>query len=454
MSETSNPYASLYSADVERAILGAVLIDPAVMGRLVHQVDEDDFYLETNRKIWHLFAEMHGAGRAIDVVSVSDEAEAKGLSPSPLAVTWATDLLQTKASPYHAEWHAIRAREYRVKREVINACQDGVKAAYGDGTVDAALSQLKRATTRAEKLLNGNVNSLSHRQSLDLYLDVIERRDKERDNKRLFFPWSGMSNLMPFLEGGDLVGILAEPGAGKTAFLECCAEAWAQLGWRVLFFHLELSTQRMLDRRMQRMTGVPIRRLQDGGQTDGQDYTLIAKATSDMSQWTGDIEYIHAPGWSMAQIVGHTQRQMDRHGVDVVICDYLNKVRMVERGNMNSAQCRGADIEDFKVCLEELAIVGLMAGQFDKAAKRMKNRSLADARDTGELEDKANVGIVIDRPRDSRGARPEATKVNVVKCNAGVEGQVQMRFDGARLQFVETAEVPEFREPINLWGED
>jgi replicative DNA helicase len=123
------------------------------------------------------------------------------------------------------------------------------------------------------------------------------------------------------------------------------------------------------------------------------------------------------------------------HGCDVAIVDYLNKVRVVDRNGMNSAQLRGQDIEDFKVCLEETGVVGLMAAQFDKAAKRLKSRSLADARDTGELDDKANVGIVIDRPLDEENHRSETARVSIVKCNAGQEGSVEMVFRGERLMF-------------------
>jgi replicative DNA helicase len=439
----------LYSIEIEQAVLGGLLIDPGQMAHVIHMIDESDFYLEKHRIIWNMLVALYSEGKAIDVLTLTDEATARGVIEQAGGNVYPTELIMNTPTSFHTQWYAQHLREYRVKREMVAACQAGVAAAFNGNDVSMALSDLRKATMTAERMLVGDVTSLHHRQSLDSYMDLMETRYANRNNSRLIFPWPGLAALMPYLEGGDLVGVLAEPGVGKTAFLECCAEAWAQSGWKVAFFHFELSTQRMLDRRMQRQAGVPIKRLQDGGQTEDDDYTAIARTVSAMSKWTGDIEYIHCPGWPMSRVVSHIQRQHERTGMDVAIVDYLNKVRMVERGNMNSAQCRGADIEDFKVALEELGIVGLIAGQFDKAAKRMRTRSLADARDTGELEDKANVGIVIDRQRDQRGARSALAKVNVVKCNAGVEGQVQMVFDGGRLAFVEKAH--EHREPPDLW---
>jgi len=192
----------------------------------------------------------------------------------------------------------------------------------------------------------------------------------------------------------------------------------------------------MLDRRMQRHTGIPIKRLQLGGQLEPEDYTQIIQATERMNTWKGELRYFHCPGWPMHRIVSTVQRLHDSDGIDVVILDYLNKVPLAEwGGRQNSAQMRGADIEDFKTMLEELGIVGLMAAQFDKSSKRARRRTLADARDTGELEDKANVGIVIDRPRDEANVMTDSANVSIVKCNAGMAGTVQMVFKGEHLTF-------------------
>ena len=65
--------------------------------------------------------------------------------------------------------------------------------------------------------------------------------------------------------------------------------------------------------------------------------------------------------------------------------------------------------------------------------------SLANLRDSGELDDKANVGLVIDRPRDDDGERTPNTDLKIVKCNAGQEGVVRMVFRGDRLTFSQAA---------------
>jgi replicative DNA helicase len=442
----------LYSLEVEEALIGGLLIDPDWMGRMVHMLGADDFYLAKHKAVWSLLVDLHIEGRSIDYLTLVDEARQRGVLDVIGGDAAVTDYLTKTPTSMHTEHYAVLAREYRISRALVDACQKTVTQAYSGSKSTVLLDTMRSATRGAEKLLAGQGTGVHLKPSLSMFMDTLDHRVQTAGTPKLSFPWQGVADLMPFLEGGDMVGVLAEPGVGKTAFLECCAEAWARQGWKVQLFHFELSTQRMLDRRMQRMSGVPIKRLQDGGQVREDDYPKIVDAVNRMSKWSGDIEYIHCPGWSMSQVVAHIHRAYDRNEVDVVLLDYLNKVRMVDRGNMNSAQSRGADIEDFKVCLETLGLVGVMAGQFDKAAKRMRSRSLADARDTGELEDKANVGFVIDRPRDNRGARPANTKLQLVKCNAGIEGVVEMVFKGDRLLFEERRGERD-KPAMEGWGE-
>jgi hypothetical protein len=78
-----------------------------------------------------------------------------------------------------------------------------------------------------------------------------------------------------------------------------------------------------------------------------------------------------------------------------------------------------------------------MAAQFDKASKSARRRTLGDARDTGELQDKSNLGIVIDRPYEGLESNDRSQNANIIidKCNAGRTGSIPMYYRGDRLAF-------------------
>lgn len=420
-----------HDADAEAAVLGSLLIDPDALVRVRPMLDPADFFLSWHKRAYEAMLALHAIGTPVDMVTLG-AALAGEVPGSDL-----TGLLTVVPTSIHAEHYAAAVRRLRVQRDLILAAARLTSAAYAaNGDLPDLLAEARAAVTEAERLMLNGGDGLDLRRSLDWYLDLLEERDKMKDKPKLAFPWGDLADLMPYLAPGELVGVLAEPGAGKTAFLENCAEDWARNGWRVAFFHLELSTQMMLDRRMQRQSGVPIKRLQLGGHLDDADYPLIVDAISRMERWSGNIRYIPCPGWPMGRVVGTAQKLHEAEGLDVVVVDYLNKVRVVRRdGDMNAAQLRGQDIEDLKTAAEVHGWVALLAAQFDKSSKRARYRTLADARDTGELQDKANVGIIIDRPRDEDNVMSSNAMVYLDKCNAGRPGVVQMYFKGDRLSF-------------------
>lgn len=419
----------------EAAVLGSILIDGQMVFRVKAICEPDDFTDPRHRLIYNAMLDLAADGMAIDNLTVSDRLAARDQLKAAGGDGFITGLALAPVTFVHGEHYAQIVHKTAARRELIDTAAGIVKDAFAGDEVDTLLADSRARIAGIERDLRDDDEGMALKPSVTAYLDLLEQRHAERDKPKIAFPWEELARLMPFLDSGTLVALVAEPGAGKTAFMECCAEKWAREGRRVLFFHFELSTQMMLDRRMQRHTGIPIRNLQIGGRLGDGDTTAVVQASDQIYAWPGDITYMHCPGWTMAQVTAAVRKAYELRGVDVVIVDYLNKVRMVDRNGMNSAQLRGQDIEDFKVCLEETGIVGLIAAQFDKTAKRLRVRSLADARDTGELEDKANVGIVIDRPRDDQGQRGEAARVSIVKCNAGQEGTIDMIFRGERIMF-------------------
>ena len=423
--------------EAEEAVIGALMIDTDAIYHVKSIMQPGDFHIAKHRVIYEAILGLHQDGTPADTVTLTERIERDGNLAAIGGASALTDFMARTPTSAHAEHYAGLVREASLRRALIEEAGQIAKDAWDSGNeLQQVLTRSRERITGVERGLVGKDDGLALRASLDAYLDLLQVRDRDKDKPKLQLPWDDLAHLMPFLSEGTLVAILADPGAGKTAFMETCAERWARLEWKIAFFHLELSAQMMLDRRMQRHTGIPIKRLQLGGQLEPEDYTKIIQATERMNTWKGELRYFHCPGWPMHRIVSTVQRLHDSDGIDVVILDYLNKVPLADRGGgQNSAQMRGADIEDFKTMLEELGIVGLMAAQFDKSSKRARRRTLADARDTGELEDKANVGIVIDRPRDEANVMTDSANVSIVKCNAGMAGTVQMVFKGEHLTF-------------------
>jgi replicative DNA helicase len=271
------------------------------------------------------------------------------------------------------------------------------------------------------------------------YMTLLVRRAAEDPASRLVLPWAALKPFVPPLAPGTMIGIIANPGVGKTAFIECCLEKWARLGKRCALFHYELSLPVMLDRRMQRHSAIPIARLRCGIADGSPEWQLVSEVTDRISKWPGEIIYVHCPRWSAAQVAAEATRLHDEQRLDVIALDYLNKIPVPHANGFNFAQRRGQDIEEFKTVCEQLGVVGLLAAQFDKASKTSRDPTqygLAGARDTGELLDKSNVGLALGRPCPEYDDE-NVTKVVVDKVNDGRTGTAFMYFRGDRLSFTD-----------------
>lgn len=427
------------SIDTENALLGALIQVNELIPRIKAFLSPKAFYLGHNQRIYEGILYLHNKRKPVDIVTLVkwlDENNHLSAIGGPGTVS---DLIANCPTPYAAETYAEEIIGDYAKRQLIDFGSWITKEAYAaNGNLNELMTEGRQKIQAANRLMVNDSKTLDLSTSAKFYLDLLDRRAANKDRPKLKFPWSGFNRLMPELGYGDLVSILAEPGVGKTVFLENCAEAWARQGWRVAFFHLELNEQTMLDRRMNRLTGVSLRLLREPETLHGDHWTKIFKASADIETWSGNIHYVHSPGWTANRIVAKAMEIHETHGLDIIIVDYFNKIRTEMINGMNYSQARGMDIETLKVALEDYNWRGLMAAQFDKDSRKSnRNKRGSDARDTAELEDKSNVIIVIDRPLDSNNKRDELGQFQVVKCNVGEEGSVDVMFKGNRYRFVE-----------------
>ena len=432
--------------EAEEALLGSLIIAPDMIPRIKAFLKPEVFYLAKNKIIYEAILYLHSRRKSADTVTITKYLDESNFLAEVGGPGFVTDLMIASPMPYAAETYAEEILADYTKRQLIEIGSWMTKEAYeANGNLNEIIGTGRQKIQAAAGLMTNDRQTLDLKSSNQFYLDLLDRRAANKDRLKLKLPWAGFNRLMPELGYGDLVSVLAEPGVGKTVFLENCAEDWARQGWKVAFFHLELNEQTMLDRRMTRLTGkdnqapVPLRLLREPERLEQAHWNKIFNAASEAEKWPGNIHYIHSPGWTANRIVAKAVELHEVHGIDVVIVDYFNKIRVEQMNGANYSQARGMDIETLKVALEEYGWRGLMAAQFDKNARKTNQPKRGfDARDTAELEDKSNVIIVIEREVDKENNSRIATgQFQVVKCNVGEEGSFAIMLKGDRYTFVE-----------------
>jgi replicative DNA helicase len=181
-----------------------------------------------------------------------------------------------------------------------------------------------------------------------------------------------------------------------------------------------------------------------------------------MREWKGGITYVHCPGWTAQRVVANARKLYARGLCDVVVVDYLQKVALVGRNGQNEASWIAHTVEAFKTMAEQLAIPALLGSQLNRDGQRDNRKTSIGIRGSGEIEEKANYIITLDRPvldepvRNEQGRiianegdRSPEVKVRVDKNTLGPTGECEMVINAPRFLMLDVAPASE-PDPVNF----
>lgn len=463
MARRDDPQAKLVDIDAERAVLGSLLINPGAIVDVSERLMGSDFYQESHRWVYEAACELYEQHADVDFVTVADRLQDKEQLAQVGGAAYLTKLLNETPTSMHAASYADQLHKLGVLRRLIQSAAQIAKLAYNGRS-----SELAEVLDKAQRLIDAATPDAKDDAVL-LWLDSLEQlletqveRAQQLDAQErgiaspiIRFPWSSLSRFNLRLRPGTLAIAAAGSSIGKTTFLECCAEHWARQGFRVVFFHLELSHHMMMDRRLSRLSGLTLQQIEDGAM--GQQ---VDDAYKQMRAYSGGIDYVHCPGWTATRIASKARAFYARRLCDVVIVDYLQKLTLGYRPGQNKADALGDAAETLKILGEQLGIPVLLASQFNRAAGFADRKTGEYIRGSGEPHEKANVVLTLDREIlnspafDSYGKviagigeRSPTMIVRVDKNTGGATGDTQLVMNAARFLILDEARGT---EPINL----
>ncbi|RPJ20148.1 MAG: hypothetical protein EHM35_19835, partial [Planctomycetaceae bacterium] len=366
----------LTDLQAEKALLGACITDPDAILKVVDFLQPSDFYDGRNRNVYEALMSLYDEQASIDYLTVMSRLHQTGQENGGGA-SFLTELVNSAPSSYHAEQYGRIVNRLGTLRRLIETSGKIAKLAYS--TSDQLNDVFAKARQMVDAIapMEADDAVLTWAQSLELFLDGQlariadeEARDKGGLSARVEFPWKALQRFISYLRPGMLAIIAASSSVGKTAFMECCCEYWARKGLRPVLFHLELNHQLMLDRRMARISGVAIQRIENGYMGPEVD-----TATAEMKHWKGGITYVHCPGWTAQRITAKARQLQSRGMCDIAVIDYLQKVRLVPIHGMNEASWISNIAETFKIFSEQTGVPVLLGSQFNQEGKKADRKT-------------------------------------------------------------------------------
>lgn len=382
--------------EAEEAVLGAILVNPNVITKVVEILIPDSFYKPAHRYIYDAMLQLFNSNERIDIVSVSDVLNFNSKLEIIGGRAFVNDLTFKTITTSNIEYYAKIVQEKAVKRALINAGGEIVSFGYDMNPTDASLDM-------AEKLIfdiaaKKTTKDLTHVKDLVLTsYEKIEYRYNHRDELTgVPTGFYELDNMTSGLQNSDLIILAARPSMGKTAFaLNIAQNVAIRSKIPTAIFSLEMSKEQLVQRMLCSEAEVDSQKIRTGNM-QRKDWDKLAHAMSDISEAPLYID--DTAGCTLTDIRAKCRRlAMEEKKLGLIVIDYLQL--MEGGGKEDRLQQISAISRGLKTLAREINVPVIALSQLSRAVEQRKDRRpmLSDLRESGAIEQDADIVMFIYR---------------------------------------------------------
>ncbi|MFO7675180.1 MAG: replicative DNA helicase [bacterium] len=429
--------------DAEVAVLGAMLLNSEAVARVLEVLGHspEHFYLDAHRKIYSAITSCFDASRPVDVVTVAGELKRAKELDNVGGLPFLSSLLEAVLTAAHCEEHARLVLEKSTQRQLIDTATEIVQKSYDDTRpVDELLDEaeqrifdIRQAGTRKgfEKLQ-------------ELLMPAMERIEAVSREKRLITGVeTGFAELDEKTSGfqkGDLVIIAGRPSMGKTSLaLNIAVNASLRSNIPVAIFSLEMATEALVQRLICAEAGVSMMNLRRG-MLKQPERARLAAGLGPLRD--ARIHIDDSPALNALDIRARARRLKAETPVGLIVIDYLQlmEAHFSGRRERNRQQEISDTTRSLKSMAKELNTPVVVLSQLSRApeARPDKRPQLSDLRESGAIEQDADVVLLLFRPKfykpEDSGV-DDTAHVIIAKQRNGPLGSIKLTFLGDCMRF-------------------
>lgn len=444
----ASPQVVPHSLEAEEAVLGSVLINPEAYYDVAEFLRAEDFYLVRHQWIWQAFTRLHERRVPIDFLTVTEELSQLGQLAEIGGAAYLTGLINNVPTSLHAEAYGRIVEETAVRRRMITAANEIAKLAYQqelsvdtvmDGAEKAIFGVSERRTTRDLQPIQAVLSD---------YYDRVEQL-ASRPEEIVGVPtgFFDLDKLLSGLQPSDLLIVAGRPGSGKTAFMLSAAKNAAQKYHKhVAIFSLEMSSEQLVQRMIAQETGIDSQRLRTG-RLEPDEWPIFTHAIEVLNDTVIFLD--DTPALTPLQLRTKCRRLHLEHRLDLVLVDYLQLMSSGTRSE-NRVQEVSYISRNLKVLARELDVPVMAAAQLSRAIELRADKEplLSDLRESGSLEQDADIVMFIHRPEEYEKdtLKKNIAQIKVAKHRNGPTGTVELiflsqiaRFENAATYYMDLA---------------
>ena len=434
--------------ELEEAVLGALMLEKDAYSIVSEILKPECFYEKAHEKIYAAIVDLALSQRRVDMITVTEQLKKRGELEDVGGPFYISQLTSKVASSAHIEYHArIIAQKY-LARELISFTAMIQGKAF-DETLDVE-DLMQEAEGKLFEISQRNVKK-DVTQINPVIKDAMEMLQKAALQKEglsgLRTGFEGLDKMTSGWQNSDLIIIAARPAMGKTAFVLSMAKNMAvNFNTPVALFSLEMSNVQLVNRLIVNVCEIPGEKIKSG-RLESYEWEQLDFKIKEL--YDAPIFVDDTPSLSVFELRTKARRLVREHGIKIIIIDYLQLMNASGMSFGSREQEVSTISRSLKQLAKELNIPIIALSQLNRNVesrgddKNGKRPQLSDLRESGSIEQDADIACFIHRPEyytksgvdaEGKDIRGKAEFI-IAKHRSGSVGDVPMRFVGKYARF-------------------
>ena len=409
--------------EAEKTVLGAMMFNKEIIVDIAEIIAPDDFYHDVNGIIFRAITDLEARSITPDLITLSNVVPKYS---KDIPITYIAQLIGGANTAANASHYANVIKEKSILRQLISKQNNIINRIYDESyeTVQELLSDAEQSIL---EINNSSKINVSHVKTILLpYLDKLE--NMKFGISGIKTPFSKFDYATAGLQNKDLILIAARPGMGKTSFGTEIAAYSALNGLSVVFFSIEMPKEQILNRIYSQQVKVPLKKFRMGGFTS-EEWDRINNMSARLNNTNLIIE---DKPINILDMRAKCRRIKKQYGLDIVIIDYLQKIRGHKRTENRNHEL-GIISDGLKEMAKEFDIPVVSLAQLSRGVEQRsdKHPMMSDLRDSGNLEQDADMICFLYRDDyyNPNSDKKDITELVISKQRNGETGTIELCWD-------------------------
>lgn len=365
---TSELFIPPHSQNAEEAVIGGLLIDAQAINQVADMLEVNDFYRRENRNIYEAMIALDAGGEDIDVITVPERMKRLEKWDGDDSMQYIGRLAKDTPSSANIRAYAKIVRDRSVQRQLIKAGMSFAQIIDDEEDVSSQLDAAQQKVLDIGREKTGG--PMTVKEHLPAWVDRLDSRSQAGGRitglETGFYDFDAMTGG---LGKGDLIIAAGRPSMGKSAWAMNIADHVSRDGTPTLVFSMEMPAEQLIDRQVAARTNIPLGRIRDA-QLDADQWPRVSEQTGKISQQPLIID--ESGSLSATDIRARSRRVKQRHGLGLIVVDYLQLISGSRKENRNQEITEIS--RSLKIMAKDLGCAVIALSQLNRGVEQRANK--------------------------------------------------------------------------------